>query len=54
MKAGASNCISATVLALTRRIVLGHTHLKPGHPRFGWFTIARPILVSPRPLYFHG
>jgi putative ATP-binding cassette transporter len=41
------------VLAATRRIVLGHTHLTWVTAGFGWVTIVAPILVS-APLYFMG
>src|ERR1700675_1226158 len=41
------------VLAATRRIVLGHTHLTWVTAGFGWVTIVAPILVA-APLYFSG
>jgi putative ATP-binding cassette transporter len=41
------------VLAATRRIVVGHTHLTWVTAGFGWVTIVAPILVS-APLYFMG
>ncbi len=41
------------VLAATRRIVMGHTHLTWITAGFGWVTIVAPILVA-APLYFMG
>ena len=41
------------VLAATRRIVLGHTHLTWITAGFGWVTLVAPILVA-APLYFTG
>jgi putative ATP-binding cassette transporter len=41
------------VLAATRRIVRGHTHLTWVTAGFGWVTIVAPILVA-APLYFTG
>jgi putative ATP-binding cassette transporter len=41
------------VLAATRRIVMGHTHLTWVTAGFGWVTIVAPILVA-APLYFTG
>jgi putative ATP-binding cassette transporter len=43
----------ASVLAATRRIVLGHTNLTWVTSGFGWVTIVAPILVA-APLYFSG
>ncbi|MGA2187929.1 MAG: ABC transporter ATP-binding protein/permease [Steroidobacteraceae bacterium] len=42
-----------TVLAATRRIVMGHTNLTWVTAGFGWVTIVAPILVA-APLYFTG
>ncbi|MDP8983909.1 MAG: ABC transporter ATP-binding protein/permease [Pseudomonadota bacterium] len=41
------------VLAATRRIVMGHTHLTWVTAGFGWVMIVAPILVA-APLYFTG
>ncbi|MDP9082536.1 MAG: ABC transporter ATP-binding protein/permease [Pseudomonadota bacterium] len=42
-----------TVLAATRRIVMGHTNLTWVTAGFGWITLVAPILVA-APLYFTG